>query len=201
MLVRVDVQHELDQRALKACPRSHEDREIRPGDLGRCLEVENTERLAYLPVRDRLVGQRMGLAPLPDEDVLVLVRPHRHGLVRHVGDHECERLDLLTHGGQLLVVLLDARRDLAHPRDGLGRVLARLLERCDSLTLDVSLTLELVRLDDDRACGLVQFEQAVEFRFLSLVGDRLPHDVGVRPYESQIQHVRIRQSVPDVGAL
>ena len=51
VLLRVQVEHEADERPLQPRPRAHVDRKPRPAQLGRAFEVENAERFADLPVR------------------------------------------------------------------------------------------------------------------------------------------------------
>jgi hypothetical protein len=51
VLLRVQVEHEADQRPLQPRSRAHVNRKPRAAQLGRAFQVENAERLAQLPVR------------------------------------------------------------------------------------------------------------------------------------------------------
>ena len=74
VLARVQIQHELDQRALQRRARSEIKREARAGDLAGALEVEDAQ-----PFTDRDVILRREIddtrrAPAPDFDIGLRVR-------------------------------------------------------------------------------------------------------------------------------
>ncbi len=120
MLVGVQVQHEVDQRALELRAGPHQDRESRAGDLGGALEINDAELGTEIPVRFRLEVEAAGIAPGAHDLVVGRALPHRHAAVRDVRQRleqarallldrlqlDIERLDLLA---ALLVRLEDVR--------------------------------------------------------------------------------------------
>ena len=70
MLARVQVEHEVDQRARQPGPSTEQDREPRAGHLRRPLEVENAERRTEIPVRLRLEIERAAVTPRAHNDVV-----------------------------------------------------------------------------------------------------------------------------------
>src|SRR5205807_7017149 len=79
VLARVEVEHELGERALEARARPPEDREARLGDLDRAREVEQAERFADLLVRLGREAERARGAPASDLDVLLVALAGRAG--------------------------------------------------------------------------------------------------------------------------
>ncbi len=64
-LARVQIEHEVDQRALEPRAGSELHREPRAGDLRGAREVENAEAFADLPVGLRFEGEVPRLSPFP----------------------------------------------------------------------------------------------------------------------------------------
>ena len=85
MLARVQVDHELAERALQPRQRTAQHDEARAGDLRRGGEVHHAERLAQLEMLLRLEAEIARLAVLLQHDVGGLVRTVGHVGIEHVG--------------------------------------------------------------------------------------------------------------------
>ncbi len=78
VLPDVHVEHEIGQRPLQPGARAHVDREPRPAQLGRALQVQDSQVRPQLPVRLRLKIELPPLAPSLDDDVVLFRPPHRN---------------------------------------------------------------------------------------------------------------------------
>ena len=87
MLLRVQVEHEVDQRARETRAGADEHRETGAGDLGSSFEIHDAKRGSQIPVRLR--GERK-LARRPVPSHLCVVRralSHGHTRVRKIGNN------------------------------------------------------------------------------------------------------------------
>src|SRR3954447_6601113 len=73
MFARVDIEHEVDQRALEPCSGAVKDCKSRGGNLSSTLKVENSQRLAKVHVIFRLEIKFARLSPAANLLVCVLV--------------------------------------------------------------------------------------------------------------------------------
>ena len=96
MLARVQVEHEVGQRPLQLRSQVPVNRKACAGELDRALHIEHTQLLAQLPVGLGRKAELRRRAPLADFFIVVGRTPHRHRLMRHVGNAG-------QHGAQLLV--------------------------------------------------------------------------------------------------
>src|SRR2546427_8259704 len=161
VLPRVEVEHELGQRALEARRRAPQDREPRLRHLRRAREVEEARRLAELAVGPGEEAERAGRSPAAHLDVLRLGGPGRHRRVGEVRDLEEHALELSVHPLELGLERLDALADLTHPRHLRRRVLATPLRLADRLRGAVLEGLELLALFDETTAGGVEVEHAL----------------------------------------
>ncbi len=183
VLSSVQVEHEVHQRALEQRAAAAQQREPRPGDLGRAREVEDAERLAERDVVERLeVELRLG-SPPPHLDVGRLVAAYGNGLVRKVRDaleHGLqlgvgrvalgfERLDrllelahLLALGvGLLFVPFLHELADLGAQPVALGRALAMLGDRPAAPDVELREPIQDRRVDPPRREPLAHLVEMV----------------------------------------
>src|SRR3989441_1044746 len=108
VLPRVEVEHELRQRALEPRRRAPQDRKSRLRNLRRTLEVEEPERFADLLVGLRSEPERARRSPPAHLHVLLLGRPGGQRRVGKVRDLEEETLDLSVDRADRGIELFDA---------------------------------------------------------------------------------------------
>ena len=104
VLRRVQVQHEVDQRAREARAGTDQHGEPRARDLRAALEVDDAERRTEIPVRLRREVERARRAMSTHFDVVGAALPDRHALVRQIGNRQQPAIASLLDG-----VELDAR--------------------------------------------------------------------------------------------
>src|SRR6185503_17143591 len=107
VLARVQLQHEVDERAREPRARPHQHREARARHARGALEVENAQSRTDLPVRLRLEVERARLAVPPHLAVVFGGFPDRHRGVRQVRHGHQQVGELLIHLAQLRLELLD----------------------------------------------------------------------------------------------
>ena len=100
MLARVQIEHEIRQRALQLRAQIPVNGEPRPGQLDRALQIEHAEFRPQIPMRLGSEIKFRRRAPAPHFDVLLRAVPHGNAGVRQVGN---------------------ARQDVAQPRVEIGR--------------------------------------------------------------------------------
>jgi hypothetical protein len=188
VLARVQVQHELGERAAQARGRAPHDGEAGLGDLGRAVEVEDTERLADLEVLLRREGERARGAPAAHLDVVVRGGAHRHRGVRHVRDLEQQGLEPPVRLLHLRVEGLDPVGDLPHARGGGLRVLAPTPGLPDRLRGAIALRLELLGLGHEPAAGRVGLQDRGEGDRRPAGGERALHSRGIVADQLDVQH-------------
>src|SRR5207247_10804982 len=104
---RVEVEHEVDQRSREPGAGSTEHRETRAGDLGRALEVDDSEGGPEIPVGLWLEVELAWLAVPPHFDVLRRPRADRHARLRQVRQDEQRLVALILDGIELNAELPD----------------------------------------------------------------------------------------------
>ena len=120
VLARVEVEEEVDERALERRASAAIDREPGAGDLGARGEVDHAQGLAHLPVGRAVVtivefvGRR--LAPRADDDA-GLFAADGHARIGRVGDPQQQLLEPRLDLGEVGIEGIDARTEL-------GRALA-----------------------------------------------------------------------------
>jgi hypothetical protein len=85
MLVAVQRQHEIDQRALELCAGAHQHCKAGARNLGGPLEIDHAQLRTEVPVRFGLEVELTRLAPRAHHHVVGGALPHRHARVRQVG--------------------------------------------------------------------------------------------------------------------
>ena len=116
MLAGVQIEHQGRQRPLQPRTGTEVGGEARTGDLGAALEVENAELGAQVPVRPGLEAEVARLADLALLAVRLFVCPHRHRVVRQVGQRQLDVVELPLELGGALVLCFDLALELT---DGL----------------------------------------------------------------------------------
>src|SRR6185436_11301666 len=197
MLMRVKVEHEVDERPLEACAGAEEHRESGAGHPSRALEVQDAQRGTELPVGFRFEIKGRRCPPPADLDVVGGRLPHRDAVVRQIRQHEqCG-----------VATLLDRRQlpfELANPR-GPGLVLRKNRARIEALLLGFGHRFArgiLIALQ-----GLDERNQTPAFRLdnrqLRQIGGRIQtprtqatfNVLGTFSYERRINHARSPSSL------
>jgi len=184
----VDVEHEIDQGPFHPGGRGQGDREARPGDLGRPVEIEDPKARSEIPVGQRLEIELPGLAGPPDLDVARGVRPDGHGLVGQVGDIEEGRPDPLLQRLQPVLEGFDPLSDELGLGDQGGRVPAGPLEAGDFLGGLVPAGPQILDLAQGLLPGLGQAEEFREVDPDAALGALVHDQTGVFENEFRIQH-------------
>ena len=156
MLARVQVEHELDQRAVQARQRSGHQRKPGAGDLAGRFEIEHPERFAEVGVVLGVEIKLSRLAPAADFDVAALVFAVRHAVVRQVGETESDLDDPRLDRGQLRLGRLQLVTEISHGGHQRRGVFTLGLGLTDGLGFTVALRLQLLR---RRLNGLALFLQ------------------------------------------
>src|SRR5262249_43832958 len=139
-----------------------EEQESAPRDLGRAVEVEQTEPGRDLPVRLGHPVEGARGAPRAHHLVLRGVATGRYRGVRQIGDPGGERLALLLELLELGIHRLDALAHLPHRGDlGVRRLTAPLAGR-DLLARRVAPRLELLALVQELEAALLDAVEAAE---------------------------------------
>ena len=163
MLGRVEVEHEVDQRACKAGAGAAQDREPRPGYARGAFEVEDAERRAEIPVRLGFEIERGRHAVTPHLPVLLLRRAFGNRVVRQVGKGERHATQLVLHLLQLRFLLLDDGAVLLALGDQVVGRLPRPLRGADTFPGSLArMTRRLKQRENGAALG-VELNDAVEF--------------------------------------
>ena len=162
------VQHEGGERPLQPRQRAGEHDEARAGELGRSLEVHESERFADLEVLLRAALDVSLLAPTPDFDIGALIGTIGHVVIRQVGKARQQPVEL---GGERLFLPLQRLGRVLQPRD-LGEKVRCILTLgaggADSLGLPVALPLAILEL------GLNRAPLRIEFLHLGRMGFHTP---------------------------
>ena len=196
MLLGVQVQHELGERALEPRRRSPHHGEARLGEAGRPLEVQQAE----LDAQD-LVGLGLELepprrAPAPALDVLVLGRPGGHRGMRQVRQLDEQRLQPGVSVLDLSIERLDPLADVTHAGHGRLGAFAPPLGLADGFRGAVALGLELFRLREEPATRGIGLHHGAERDHLPTQRQRALDFLRPLANQSQIQHRGLASSHP-----
>ncbi len=187
----MQVEHEVDQRPLQARAVADEEREAAAGHLRSALEVEQTERLGDLPVRQpREALVRGHFAPAANERAVALAAL-RHGGVGNVGQAELlgrERGFQLGAAGIQLLDALGQRARLSNSGSDVRLRGALPLHAVDVLAGLVAPRLELLDLVQQSEVLAVQAQPEVEIAALALGDEGRAHDIRLLANELAIEH-------------
>ncbi len=170
----VEVEHVGDQGALEHRPAALENREAARGHGHGALEVDDVELRPEVPVGLGLEVEGRRLAPAPLDPVGALVGALGNARMNQVRDRQLEGAELLLELAGAVLELLGPAAERRHLRlEGFGLGLPALPEQgADRLRARVAPRLQLLDLDQSRAPGGVDLEQAIERR---LRAARLEH--------------------------
>ncbi len=146
VLARVNVQHEVDQRAFQPGADAPIDGKPRAGDFGGALQIQNLQLGPEIPMRLGLKIELARLAPAADFDVVVRALAHRHGFVRNIRNAGHQIAESFIDGLGFFIQGSNAIADLADLLLDRGGVLPGFLELPDFDALGVLLRLQLSRL-------------------------------------------------------
>ena len=147
----VQVEHEVDERTLETRTRTAQHGEARAGDLRATLEVDDAECRPQIPVGLRLEVEGARFAHGADDRVVGRRLPHRHRLMRKVGEDEHRALALVLDRVELDAELLDLLRALAVAFLNRAGILTLPLGARDLVARGVLLALEPFELTDETA--------------------------------------------------
>ena len=156
VLLRVEIHHEVDARAFKACAEPLVKREARPRDLRRTLRIEHTELLADVPMRLRFEIKCTRRAPTAHLGILCIVLSDWDVRLRHIRNLEQQLTQLLLDRAQLLIERRNLIAKRTHLSDHIIRALARLLAYADLLRHGVAPRLLLLHVLQDRTPTFIQ---------------------------------------------
>ena len=151
MLLRVQIEHEVRQRALQLRAHVPIDRKAPAGDLHGALEIQNAQLLAELPMRLRSEAELARCAPAAHFLVVGLRSSHRHRVVRQVGDAVQDLAQFGIRGFRHLLALFDLPAQILRLFDLRRRVLFILLELRDLIRRAIALRLQILGFGDRRA--------------------------------------------------
>src|SRR6187399_1103941 len=131
MLLRVHVEHEVDQRALQLRAEPHVYGEPRSRDLRSSFEIENAQLRSEIPMRFRLERKLSRLAPSPDLDVVLRAFACWHRCVRRIRNASQQFPKLAIKGARAQVEFRNQFIELAHALLPVCRILAGFLQLAD----------------------------------------------------------------------
>ena len=187
VLARVQVEHELRERALEPRHAAPQDGEARLGDPGGALQVE-PERGADFLVRLRREAERPRLVPAAQLDVVVFALALGDRRVRQVRELERERLEPRVDRPELRVEPLDALADLAHARLFGAGVLAAALGLADQLGGLVAEGFEVFALADEPTALGVELDQLRDEVRAAFDGEPTAHRIGLLADQPDVKH-------------
>ncbi len=159
--LRMQIEHELRQRALKPRQRAFVHHETRAGNFRRRVEIHQAERLTEVEMLFRGEVKSARFAPARDFDIIVLVNAIRHIVARRVrerGERIVEFGDRISlRALQIFPIVLD-RRDFCLQRLGAGCI-AGFHRRADLFRSGVAALLRLLQFGDRGAACVVEGEK------------------------------------------
>ena len=182
----------------RRAPAPLEHREARAGDARAALEVDDAERGAEIPVRQRLEVEGARLAVAPHLDVVGRALADRHRLVRQVGQREQRLVPLILRRVELNAELLDLLGARAVRLLDLRRVASQPLGPRDLVARRVLLPLQPLELGDQPPAGGFErgdlFERLV--RVEAAAAQERPNRLDVVADIAGIEHAAIVYSRP-----
>ncbi len=190
VLARVQVEHEVDQGAREPRAGAAQHRESRGRDFRGPLEVENAERFAQIPVRQRLEVERARLTVPANLDVVGRGPADRHARVRQVRQPEQRTAALILDRGELVVEHLDLLRAFAVGVAHRGRVEPLARRTRDLVARRVLLTLEAFDLGNDPAPRRLERREVLErpVRIDPTIAQTCTDEFGVFAHEDRVEH-------------
>ena len=195
MLLRVHVEHEVDERAGQVRALAEQDRKACTRHLRRALKIQNAQGGPQIPVRDRLKIKLLRLAPRAHDLVVGVALAHRDALVRQVRQRHQQRRSLVLDLVELDAELADLLRPLAIRLENRARVFALPLRARDFVARGILLALQPLELGYQPAPSVLErrkrFEVAVDVH-AALVKPST-HLVRVVAHENRVKHDEILQ--------
>ncbi len=118
VLAGMPIEHVVDERAFESRPQARQHGKAGFRHTHGTIEVQNSKRLSEIPVRLGRSGECGGPAPSTHFYILVGILPGRHGLVREVGDAQCDVEELFFDEPELLVLPSDGVTERFHRGHG-----------------------------------------------------------------------------------
>jgi hypothetical protein len=190
MLMHMKIEHPVDEGALKASPKTDENRESGAGDLRSTFKIEEPQRGTQLPMRARGKGMPLGLSPLTN--VLILIGAAlQHFFEWSVRDVEEDLSDTRVGSRDDLLQLVDLVGHNLHLSDGGGGVPARPLGLADLLRHVIAESSEIVSTTNSVPPARVEGEEFGNHLSTSRFPppcERTPNTLGIGPDQLQIEH-------------
>ena len=163
---------------------------------GRAFEVEDPQRDPEVPVGLGLEAEGRRLAPAPLDPVGALVGAPGDARMDQVRDRQLEGAELLLELAGAVLELLGPAAERRHlGLEGLRLGLSALPEQsADRLRARVAPRLQLLDLDQNRAPGGVDLEQAIERRLRAARLERAADALGVAAVQFAGQHDCLRRA-------
>ena len=193
VLPRVQIEHELDQRARQPRARAQQHREPRARHAGRPLEIENPQRGPDVPVRLRHEVERRRIAVPADLQVVRGAPADGHAGVRKVGQRHEQAGSLLLDAVQLDRQLPDLLRSLPVRLEDRGGVPALPLGPRHLVAGRVLLALEPLELRDQPPPPVLERGQRLELAVgvEAAIAQAAAHLILMVAHEDGIQHGEI----------
>ena len=173
LLLAVEVEHVLDERALELRALAENHGEARARELHAAREVEDAELFADLDVRRDLEVGILPLADHPDDLVRRAVGAGRDLGRGDVRDHQKRLAEIVVDLRELLVDLGYAVADLAHLVLRGRDVSAGSRDLADLLRGGIALRLQRLGLGDERAALRVEVPRLLQFLYLDSAAAKL----------------------------
>jgi hypothetical protein len=145
VFARVQVEHELDQRALQLRECALQHHEAGAGNLGGHLEIHEAEAFAEVYVILRCEIQLPWLAPTTHFLIVTLILAVRDARVRDIGNAKCDGIEIVLQLFEFSLGLFECSTDAGHLVHQWLRVLATRLGLADGLGFGVAFVLVLLR--------------------------------------------------------
>ena len=190
VLLRMQVEHEVDDRSLQACSQSLVDRESGAGDLGGSLEIEDVQILSDIPVGLLFKIKYTRFAPFPEFHVVAVVEAFLHVLVRGVRHFQQRFLQPCLRLADLSVQFLDLVAELFHFGHERRSILTVLLQNRDLLRLGLLLVLHLFNGREDLSSLQIVLTHLVDSEIALSPGlDSLFYSVKILSDSLNVQHL------------
>ena len=178
------VQHPADKGAFQPCPGSHHRVKAAAGNFDPPLEVNKTQSLRYVPVRQRLEVKSLDFPPGPHNKVPFLVKSRGYVVEGKVGQTEQDPVGLLFEGAGLLLQLGDLLSHAAHFLYGLVADFLSGPARLPHFAVDlIPVRPEIIPLGHRRPPLGVQLQKAGQGVLFTARLQGLPHKVRVSAYK------------------
>ncbi len=186
----VQVEHELNERALKFCALTGVNRKAGTGNFSAAFEVDQLECFANIPVRlDRKIKGPF-LPENADDRIIRFARTNRNGRARQIRDKQQSGRNFLVEGAHLFVKNCNAVTNLPDAfLGGFGFGFFSLFhESADIFRCGIALAFEFFAFGNSGAAFDIKRKQAVDIGFGFTVNERLFNGGWIFANEFNVEH-------------